>query len=63
MELMKNESQLLRILLFVVCLGSLANIRYNNKDLLARRIKFSTFTFSTEVKFSNSKRNACYTKK
>ena len=60
---MKNEAQLLRILLFVVCLGLFANIFYNNNDLLALRIKFPTFTFSTAVKFSNSKRNAYYTKK
>ena len=47
---------------FAMCFGLFANIRYNNKDLLKRRIKFFTFTFSAEVKISNSKKSEYYTK-
>ena len=52
-----------RILLFVMCFGLFANIPYNNKDLLERRIKFFTFTFSATVAFSNGKKKEYYTKK
>ena len=48
-----EERGFFRLLLFVMCFGLFANICYN-KDLLERRIKFFTFTFSAAVTFSNS---------
>ena len=57
-----EERGFFRLLLFVMCFGLFANIRYN-KDLLERRIKFFTFTFSAAITFSNSKKNEYYTNK